>query len=228
MLDTFGHAPSEWSDAVRKSALELSVPIFLAAAMAAALAGCGGAQATGTATGSAKLLAPGEITPPKQAPQIALRDWTGRPVRLSQLRGKAVLLTFIYDHCPDTCPLIVAKLHQALVELGPKASEVQIVAVSVDPVGDTPQTVRAFLAEHQMLGRMDYLIGSRKQLAPVWNAYDISASASPEGRESPAHRRVSHTALVYGITGKGRELALFDAQFKPSEIAHDVPLLASM
>jgi protein SCO1 len=211
---------------VRKPALRVSAPI-LVAALLAAFAGCGGTQASGKAAG-AKLDAPGEIMPPRPAPEIALRDWTGRPVRLSELRGKAVLLTFIYDHCPDTCPLIVSKLHQALVELGPKASDVQVVAVSVDPVGDTPKTVRAFLIEHQMLGRMDYLIGSYKQLAPLWKAYGIASSASPENRENPAHRRVSHTALVYGITGKGRELALYDPQFKPSEIVHDVPLLASM
>ncbi len=197
--------------------------MFTAAIAAMALAGCGGGTVAST-----KLDAPGEIQPPKQAPEIALRDWTGRQVHLAQYHGKAVLLTFIYDHCPDTCPLIVSKLHQALIELGPKASEVQIVAVSVDPIGDTPKTVKAFLDEHQMLGRMDYLIGSRKQLTPVWKAYDVEVGGSPERRESPAHRAVSHTAIIYGITGKGKQLALYDQLLKPSEIAHDVPLLASM
>jgi protein SCO1/2 len=196
------------------------------AIVAMAVAGCGGGDG-GSAT-SGKLDAQGEIAPPRPAPEIALRDWTGRPVRLAQYRGKAVLLTFIYDHCPDTCPLIVAKLHQVLVELGPKASEVQVVAVSVDPVGDTPKTVKRFLAEHQMLGRMDYLIGPRKRLVPVWKAYDVAVGGSPESRESPARHGVSHTALIYGITGKGAELALYDQLFKPSEVAHDVPLLAAM
>ena len=79
---------------------------------------------------------------------------------LSQFRGKAVLLTFIYDHCPDVCPLIVSNLHNALVKLGPEASKVQIVAVSVDPKGDTPATVKHFIAVHEMTGKMQYLIGS--------------------------------------------------------------------
>jgi protein SCO1 len=200
------------------------------------LAGCGGSEAgagnvktnpPAASASTVKLDAPGTLEPAKQAPEIALRNYTGQPVRLSQYRGKAVLLTFIYDHCPDTCPLIVSKLHAALEVLGSKASEVQIVAVSVDPIGDTPKTVKAFLKVHQMTGRMDYLIGSEKQLAPVWKEYDISASGSPDSREAPEHRTVSHTALVYGITAKGRWLALYDDVFKPSEIAHDVPLLAS-
>lgn len=196
--------------------------LLVTAAAASGCGGGGGSTPVSAAKSPAKLDAAGELEPPRQAPEIALRDWTGRQVRLSQYRGRAVMLTFIYDHCPDTCPLIVEKLHQALVELGPRAHELQIVAVSVDPRGDTPKTVKAFLIRHRMLGRMDYLIGTRAQLAPVWKAYDIASEASPEGRE------VSHTALIYGITGKGQQLALYDQVFSPSEIVHDVPLLAGM
>jgi protein SCO1 len=210
----------------------LSAAALLLAA-ATAVAGCGGPASAGSANhaGSsalaAKLDAPGDLEPARVAPEIALRNYTGQLVRLSQFRGKAVLLTFIYDHCPDTCPLIVSKLHTTLELLGAKANEVQILAVSVDPVGDTPKTVKAFLAEHRMTGRMDYLIGSRKQLAPIWKEYDIKAGGTPETRESAGYRTVSHTALIYGITGVGRWLALYDQVFKPSEIVHDVPLLAA-
>ena len=59
------------------------------------------------------------------------------------------MLAFIYTHCPDVCPLIVAKLHNALLRLGSQAAKVQVVAVSVDPKGDTPETVKAFLAARE-------------------------------------------------------------------------------
>jgi len=49
----------------------------------------------------------------------------------------------------------------------------QIIAVSVDPKGGTPATVKAFLAAHEMTGRMEYLIGRKKELAPVWRAYGV-------------------------------------------------------
>ena len=97
-----------------------------AVAMAAvALAGCGSSGST-TAQASkaaakapapakpAKLAAPSEAAPPYQAPDFTLRDSLGHTVSLSDYRGKAVLLTFIYDHCPDVCPLIVSSLHNAL------------------------------------------------------------------------------------------------------------------
>ena len=68
----------------------------------------------------------------------------------------------------------------------------------MDPKGDTPATVRAFLAAHEMTDRMRYLIGSFKQLAPVWKAWGIAVLGSPNSRE------VGHSAFLYGITGHGK------------------------
>jgi protein SCO1/2 len=190
----------------------------------ALLSGCGGSSKSSSATASVKtgkLDAPAELQPPAPSPDFALRDSTGKLVRLSQFKGKAVLLTFIYDHCPDVCPLIVANLHNALSRLGPQASKVQIVAVSVDPKGDTPKTVKAFLAAHEMTGRMEYLIGSFKQLTPVWRSYGVEVQGTPNSRE------VSHTAFVYGITASGKRSALYPSNLEPEWIVHDVPILAS-
>jgi protein SCO1/2 len=202
----------------------VSTPPALALACAAAVAGCGGA--TGASSNAAAVSRPGldapaQLSPTRSAPDFTLRDSTGRLVRFSRFRGKAVLLTFIYDHCPDVCPLIVSHLHDALVKLGARAGDAQVVAVSVDPRGDTPRTVKAFLAAHEMTGRMEYLIGSRRELAAVWARYGIAATGTPDSRE------VSHTALVYGVTGTGKMLALYPADFQPAWIAHDVPLLAA-
>jgi protein SCO1/2 len=190
-----------------------------------AIAGCGGSQPhPATVAGSlsnldVKLPAPAQLR--AATPQFTLRDSTGHLVSLSQFRGKAVLLTFIYDHCPDTCPLIVADLHNALLRLGTKASKLQIVAVSVDPKGDTPATVKAFLEAHEMTGRMEYLIGSLRELAPIWRAYGVQVQGSPATRE------VGHSAFLYGITGHGSVLVLYPPTFDPSWVVHDAPLLAA-
>ena len=195
-----------------------------AAALLASVTGCGGSR-TGAATTDA--LSKLDVKLPASAklraatPQFALKDSLGRLIRLSQFRGKAVILTFIYDHCPDTCPLIVANLHNALLRLGPAVGKLQIVAVSVDPRGDTPATVKRFLAAHEMTDRMEYLIGSFRALAPVWRAYGVAVQGSPESRE------VSHSAFLYGITGHGRVLVLYPPIFDPAWIVHDAPLLAS-
>jgi protein SCO1/2 len=199
--------------------------MLMAAAVASvAVAGCGGAHIESGTTNAlskldVKLQAPAQLR--AATPQFALRDSLGHLVRLSQFRGKAVVLTFIYDHCPDTCPLIVANLHNALLRLGSAAGKLRIVAVSVDPRGDTPATVKAFLAAHEMTGRMEYLIGTFGQLAPVWRAYGVQVQASP------AQREVGHSAFLYGITGRGSVLVLYPPVFDPAWIAHDAPILAT-
>jgi protein SCO1/2 len=199
-----------------RTALIFSACIALIAAL---LCGCGSsgnsatAQARGTYSG-------GEATPPKAAPALKLDNHLGEPVDLSAYKGKAVLVTFIYTHCPDVCPLIVSHLKTAQAELGPKAKDMQIVAVSTDPEGDNPHTVTKFLAEHGMTGKMQYLIGSPAELSKVWTDWNIVAKREKTGRDL-----VEHSALVYGIAANGKITTLYPANFDPSQIVHDDPLL---
>ena len=213
---------------MRKNAMRTLAP--LTAVLAAALvAGCGSSSSgassspdpTTTAAAKPAYEAPALADNPQPAPNFTLRNSLGKPVSMSQFRGKAVLLTFIYSHCPDICPLIVGNLHSALQQLGPDARKVQVVAVSVDPKGDTVKAVNQFISNHDMTGRMEYLIGSKRQLNRAWRKYGIKVGGTPDSRE------VDHSAGVYGITGKGTEVALYPANFKPDWIVHDVPLLAA-
>jgi protein SCO1/2 len=164
------------------------------------------------------------LEPAKPAPALDLRNYTGEPVNIDSYRGKVVLVTFLYTTCPDICPLITSDLRIALNEMGSKlASKVQIIAVSVDPRVDTRTAVAAFLARHGMTGRMKYLIGSARELARVWKAWGVGSE-----QDVGKPQFVSHTGIVYGVTASGKRLTLYQAEFVPSEIAHDVPLLARL
>jgi protein SCO1/2 len=160
--------------------------------------------------------------PSKPAPAIQLRNYLGRPVTLAEYRGKAVLVTFLYTHCPDVCPLITANLGVAMKLLGPRAKQAQIIAVSVDPRGDTSRAVAAFLKVHGMTGRMQYLLGTPSELARTWAAWSVGSR-----REVGQPDLVAHSALVYGVSAAGRLTTIYPATFEPSEIAHDVPKLAA-
>jgi protein SCO1/2 len=160
---------------------------------------------------------------PKPEPALVLRNYLGNTVNIRSFRGKAVLVTFLYTHCPDICPLIASHLHTALSAMSAtERQQLQIIAVSVDPRGDTPATVGEFLHDHGMTGRMDYLIGSAAQLGRVWAAWGIGAQ-----RDAGDPSLISHVALVYGITGKGKVVVVYSENFVPSEIVHDVPRLAA-
>ena len=136
------------------------------------------------------------------------------------MRGKAVFVTFVYTHCPNVCPLIVSNLAAAQRELGREASHVEMVAVTVDPRRDTPAAVRTFLTARGALGRMYYLIGSRRQLLPIWKAWHVGITVDTK------QTLVGHTAIVYGINASGRMAVVYPSNFSAQQIVHDVPLLA--
>src|SRR5271165_2693931 len=204
--------------------LSLLALVVIAGAIALLTVGGSSAQRAGKADAKqASFDAEGLLSPVTQAPPLALRNYLGQPVNIASYRGKAVLVTFLYTNCPDICPLITSNLRVAQNLMGPSvASKVQIIAVSVDPRGDTPKAVGAFLARHEMTGRMQYLIGSASQLARVWKAWGVG---SEQDAQQPQF--VNHSGLVYGITASGKRVTIYDASFHPSEIAHDVPVLAA-
>ncbi len=160
------------------------------------------------------------VSPPQPAPPLAtLRNYDGTSFNLAQERGKVVFVTFLYTHCPDVCPLIASNLHNAYAKMTPTMRrDVAIVAVSVDPHGDTPGTVAAFVRQHELQGEARYLVGSAHQLGPVWEAWQVGSEADAS---NPG--LVNHSALIYGVSARGKLTTIYTANFEPREIIHDVP-----
>jgi protein SCO1/2 len=163
------------------------------------------------------------LSPPEPAPQLnTLRNYDGSKFGLATQRGTAVFVTFLYAHCPDVCPLIASNLHNAYAAMTPKQrQEIALVAVSVDPHGDTAGTVAAFVKQHQLTREASYLIGTAPQLGPVWEAWKVG---SQKDSSSPA--LINHSALIYGIGASGKIETIYPANFAPHELIHDLaPLL---
>lgn len=96
-----------------------------------------------------------------------------------------------------------------------------IISVSVDPRRDTSKAITTFLRAHDMTGRMQYLVGSAAQLGRTWAAWNVGSQKDAGNPEF-----VAHSALVYGISASGKVTTIYPADFKPADIAHDIPLLA--
>jgi protein SCO1 len=131
-------------------------------------------------------------------PDFALSTQDGERVTAASLRGTPVVVTFVYSTCKDTCPAQVQGIRGALDDLG---RDVPVVGVSVDPGNDTPARARAFLLEQSMTGRMDFLLGNRAELAPVWKAFGIAPQRN--GRD--------HSAYTVLVDGDGRQRVGFPA-----------------
>ena len=172
------------------------------------------------------------VTPPIVAPDFQLPDQDGRMVSLASLRGKAVALTFLYTHCPDVCPLIADMMHKTYGRLGGMTTRVAFVAVSVDPRGDTPEAIRAFLATHHVEHELIYLRGTFAQTREVWARYYVGSDAKEVNPEAvrvgpPSPDLVAHSAIVYVIDPKGVIRVILPGNFDPQDLATDLRLLAS-
>lgn len=186
-----------------------------------------GAPGTGAATSPTTTTDPvadvaeysgGSVSPVTAAPELGLHTWSGKDVRIGDYRGKAVLVTFVYTHCPDVCPVIVDNLVRVKQRLGREAKRLEIVAVSVDPEGDTPGAVRRFLTAHRAHGRVDYLLGSRRQLEATWTRWGIAARADTANPEL-----VEHSGVIWGVDPKGRRVTFYPASgFDVADIESDV------
>lgn len=152
------------------------------------------------------------------APNFRLTDQFGKQISLSQFKGQPVVLTFLYTHCPDVCPLTAEKLHATVEALGSQAQHVAILAVSVDPKGDTPASVMNFSNTHHMLNSWHYLTGTEQQLSPVWSAYSMYASVATANT-------VDHSTGLYVIDKQGKEQVFLSDTFAPSQLETDLKLL---
>lgn len=150
-------------------------------------------------------------------PAFSLRDDDGRTVQSSGLRGKAVAVTFLDAQCMDACPVIAAQVGQAVRALGRDGSNVEALAISVDPVQDTPAEIDAFLRRYRAKGKLRYLDGTLAELRPLWRKFQIAASADT-GRSN------MHSAPVRVYDGRGRWRSTLNpgADLTPANLVHDL------
>jgi protein SCO1/2 len=155
------------------------------------------------------------------AAEIELNRADGTTFRLSEMHGKVVALFFGYTSCPDICPTTMAELRQALEKLGPKAAQVQVLFVTVDPQRDTPERVQEYVDHFnpEFIG----LSGPEPELARVWQDYGVFREVV-DGT-SAAGYLVNHTARVTLIDRQGnlRVSLPFDAPVE--DVVHDLNLL---
>ena len=112
------------------------------------------------------------------APDFRLKDQFGKQISLSQFKGRPAVVTFLYTHCPDVCPLVADKLHMVEQTLGKDAPHVAILAVSMDPEGDSVSAALNFSKTHKLVNSWHFLVGTLNQLSPVWSSYTVDAQAA--------------------------------------------------
>lgn len=148
-----------------------------------------------------------------RAPDFSLRNQDGKAVSMRALRGQPVLVSFLYTTCDDTCPAQAQTMRGALDDLG---EDIPALAIAVDPPRDTPERARAFLLKARATGRIDFVLGSRAQLSPLWKGFFVR----------PQSVNQEHQARFTLIDKKGFQRVGFPGdQATPEALAHDLKLL---
>ena len=159
----------------------------------------------------------GPTMPPNAlAPDFTLTDQNGRRVSLAADRGKVVVLTFIHSLCHDTCPFMVEQIKGALNDLPNDGRNIPTIGVSAAQAEDTVHNRKAFLAKHEMTGRLEFVNGPLATMRRVWHAWHVQ----------PVTPKIDHSTFVLLIDKHGYERIGFAAdQLTPEGLAHDIRVL---
>lgn len=164
---------------------------------------------------------------PQAKPDIRLTTADGVPFSLrDDTRGTLTLLFFGYTHCPDICPIHVANVSKVMQTLPDEvSSKIRFVFVTTDPARDTPERLKAWLANFHpgIIG----LVGSEAEITQA----QIAAGLMPAAREvpdsaAPQNYLVSHAAQVIAYTPND-DLAhiVYPFGIRQQDWANDLPIL---
>jgi protein SCO1/2 len=190
---------------------------LLAGLLAPLLPGCD-RQAAGPARPAFKST---DITGADFARKLSLPDTEGRLRTLDDFKGKVTVVFFGYVQCPDACPTTMLQLTEVKRLLDGDAERVQGVFVTVDPERDTPEVLRAYVANFGP-GFMA-LRGSPEETATAASEFKVFYRKQPGA--TPGSYTVDHTATLFVFDPQGR-VRLYVRYGQPApDLAGDIRLL---
>jgi len=192
--------------------LARAAAVVLAAAALLPLGGCDqltGAQRTFNAI---------DVTGGPMGGELRLTDHNGKPRSLADFRGKVVVVSFGFTHCPDVCPTMLADLAAAVKQLGEEGTRVQVLFVTVDPKRDKPELLREYVPAFNpaFLG----LTGDDAALEKVRKDFNVYANVR-EGK-TPESYSVDHSAQMFVFDSGGRIRLVVPPGMAPQALASDL------
>jgi protein SCO1/2 len=160
----------------------------------ARVVGEGGAPAPQEAARLAAAAAARELAPP-----FALVDQDGRPLALADLRGRLVVLDFVFTSCPGPCPILTGMHVELQRSLAPELrARTRFVSITLDPERDRPEALRAYaLARGADLSDWSFLTGSPEAVRAVVESYGVGTTRGPDGE-------IEHVVATFLIDAEGR------------------------
>lgn len=154
------------------------------------------------------------------APSVRLIDSEAKPFDLETLRGKAVVVSFVFTTCDGTCPMTsaaMARTRDLLADRGLWGKSVEFVSISLDPEHDTPNALKTYGRIYEVdPSTWHFLTGSADDVGRVVKSWDMWAKRTPEGV-------LDHPSRIFLIDPNGHRREIYNlATFSPEVLADDV------
>lgn len=133
------------------------------------------------------------------APDFELTDQSGREVALSSLRGRNVVVDFVYTHCPGPCPILTSSHVSLQRSLAPDVRErTWFVSITLDPARDTPEALRAYASARGVdLSDWWFVTGAPERVEAVVERFGVGSIVQPNGE-------IDHLVATFLIDAEGR------------------------
>ena len=164
-----------------------------------------------------------DITGAEFARKLDLPDVDGKVRSLADWSGKVAVVFFGYTQCPDVCPTTMAELAQIRKLLGADGDKLQTVFVTIDPERDTPEILKAYLANFGP--GVTALRGNAEQTAAAAREFKVFF-AKVQGK-SPGSYTMDHSAASFVFDPKGRVRLYIPYGADPKTLAADLKQLAA-
>lgn len=151
-----------------------------------------------------------------------LENGNGQPVTDRDFRGKFMLVYFGYTFCPDVCPTTLTAVADAMDKLGPAASRIQPLFITVDPKRDTPEVVKQYAAAFGP--SIEGLTGTADEIARVAKEYRVYYAEHRTG-PGPDDYSMDHSSVLYLMSPDGAFVAPIRADESGAEIAANLKKL---
>ena len=152
---------------------------------------------------------------------FSMPDQHGQRRSMADFKGKVVVLFFGYTQCPDVCPTTLSDLAAVKQQLGAKGEQLQVVFVTVDPARDTPDILKAYMANFDP--GFVALRGSDEELAKM--AKDFKIYYKKVDGKTPTSYTMDHTAGDYLLDPAGRLRLYSRYGTSVDALAHDIEQL---
>jgi protein SCO1 len=162
-----------------------------------------------------------DITGADFGKELALTGHDGKPRSLADFRGKLVVLSFGYTHCPDICPTTLADVAAVMKQLGPDAARVQVLFVTVDPERDTPDILANYVTafDSSFIG----LSGDAAAAQRAAKEFKIFYEKRQGG--APGAYTVDHSGQSYVLDAQGRMRLFVRHERIAQDLAEDLRTL---